>query len=503
MPLPPISDPLWPVRGEPRYPPLQGMADVDVAVIGAGIAGLTTAALLVRAGRSVAVLEARTVAAGTSGRTTAKASALQGLRYQRIARHHGARGAARYARSQLDALAWMDDQVERSGVDCRWERRPALTYATTEEGKRRVEVEAEVASAAGLDVALVDAGLPLPTAGAVQLDHQAQFDPVPYLEALAAEVDGHPSGRVHEGTRVIAVHGRQAPQVVVDGGGRVRAGHVVVATLLPILDRGLFFARATPMSSYLVALRAEGELPVGMYLSADEPTRSLRTARDHVGELLLVGGEGHDTGRGSPTLPRYEALADWGAAHFPVGPVQARWSAHDHAPVDHLPWVGASSPLTPRVLVAGGFEKWGMTMGTAAGLALADHIADRPDGPSAAWADLFHPARTSVGGLAKGVELNATVAARLVADWTRPGRERTEEDHPTRRREGLTPVSAVAGTDRVEVVCTHLGGVCSWNDGDRTWDCPLHGSRFDADGSVLAGPAVSRLRRLDAGAEAP
>ena len=483
------------------YPSLPDDRTADVVVVGAGIVGLTTAALLVRSGREVVLLEARAVGTGTSGYTTAKVSALQGSRYQKIVGDHGGAAAQQYAQAQLEGLRWMDAQVRDRSIECAWERRPAISYATTADGQRTIEREAESAAAAGLAVHLRDdVGLPFPTSAAVVLEDQAQFDPGPYLRALAAEVDAAPNGAVFEGTRVTAVQGHRDHVVVTEQGQRVRAPHVVVATLLPILDRGLFFARAKPKSSYIVALRASGELPTGMYLSVDEPMRSLRTASDDKGELLLVGGRGHPTGKDAPHAQRYADLADWAREHLPVTEIVAQWSAHDYETADHLPWVGPSSPLTPHVTIATGFEKWGMTMGTAAALALRDRIVEDAAGASAPWADRFGPTRLARHGFVRAARMNAEVAVELATGWVHPDQPPAADGRGARHRRGILPVGDGAPEgDEVVVVCSHLGGVCAWNDAERTWDCPLHGSRFEADGTVLTGPATRPLRSVHQG----
>jgi glycine/D-amino acid oxidase-like deaminating enzyme len=472
--LPSTSSTIWADPARAPRPALAEDREADVVVVGAGIAGLTTAVLLARAGREVVVLEARRVGAGTTGRTTAKVSALQGLRYRTLVGQHGTDVARRYAAAQLDALAWIDDAVTERTIECHWERRPALTYGTDAASQRDITDELRAASAAGLDVDEILPGLPVETTGAVVLSDQAQFDPQAYLDGLAAELDERPGAVIHEGARVRSIRGVGRQRVATDQASVV-APVVVVTTLLPVVDRGLFFARAEPKMSYTLAIDVENRLPAGMYLSASSPTRSLRTAWHGDDELLIVGGGGHTVGREAPTTPEYEALLGWADDHFRVRDVVGRWSAHDYVPSDQLPWAGPSSPATPSVLVAGGFQKWGMTNGTAAALVLADRILGRDDGPSAQWAgvyDVFHP---SVHGLQESARLNAGVAVHLVGGWTRP---------PTDR----------AGRRR-RVVCTHLGGVCRPNDAEGTWDCPLHGSRFEPDGSILSGPATRDIGR--------
>ena len=476
------------------FPAYAGGRHYDVAVVGAGITGLTTAALLKRAGLTVAVLEARRVGAVTTGNTTAKVTLLHGLRYDRIARRHGSDAAAVYAAANQAALDWLAAQA--TDVACAFERAPAFTY--TVDPSRRGELEREVAAlqAAGVRADLVtETDLPFPVAGAVRVGDQAQFDPVPYLDALAREVEGDGSA-VHEGTRVTGVRGGR-PCRLDTPAGAVTADHVVLASGVPFADRGLFFARVEPHRSYAIAVRAPGPLPEGMFLGVDSPTRSVRRARVADGEVLVVGGNGHKVGQGAPYLAREQDLADWAEAHFGATEVTHRWSAQDYTPVDVLPYVGPLWPFAPNVLVATGFDKWGMTNGTAAALLLADAVTGRVN----PWAETYSSLRVRPrASAASAVRANADVAARLAQGWLRPdppAQADPPEGHGVVTRRGVAKVgtATVDGmVTTVSAVCPHLGGMLGWNDAECTWDCPLHGSRFSADGDLLEGPATHGLR---------
>ncbi|HWH33325.1 MAG TPA: FAD-dependent oxidoreductase, partial [Egibacteraceae bacterium] len=281
-------------------------------------------------------------------------------------------------------------------------------------------------------------------------------------------------------------------------GSSVTAAHAVIATLLPIVDIGGFFAKAHPTRSYGIAVRLSAPPPEGMHISVDAPTRSTRPWRGAEHGMVVVG-ESHKTGHGDDLDGHYRALEQWAREHFAVTEVSYRWSAQDYRPVDELPYVGRC-PRTERVYVGTGFMKWGLSNGTAAGAMIADLIGGR----DTAWLPAFDASRAGVSdaqAAKTAVRENLEVGKRFVAD--RVGRLSAEDLGALSPGEGgIVRVGdkAVAayrdpdgGVHAVSPTCTHLGCTVSWNDAERSWDCPCHGSRFSVEGAVLDGPAVSPL----------
>ncbi|HEU4701138.1 MAG TPA: FAD-dependent oxidoreductase [Conexibacter sp.] len=490
----------------PLHPRLDGDVRADVAVLGGGIVGITTALLLAEAGASVVLLEAGRLAGGTSGYTTAKVSSQHGSIYDTLRSKHGAETARRYGEANEAALAWIAARVQRDGIDCDFRRQSSYAYVRSAEEREQVEREAQAAIEAGLPAELVEeTPLPYPVAAAVRFEHQAEFHPRKYLFALAARLAAIDGARIFERSHAVEVGAHEGKQVVKGPGGRVLAERVVVATHYPFLDRSLAFARLHPTRSYAIACRITGAPPAGMHVSGDSPTRSVRAIPlDDGEELLLVGGEGHKTGTESDTELRYERLEAFAREHWDVRSVEHRWSAQDPSTLDRIPYVGQLTPFSDKVLMATGFAKWGMTGGTAAALLLADLCLGR----EAMWKDLFDPNRLTVRqSLPRLVKENAQVGARFVGDRLRRADPRPIEN--LRRGEGaiverdgerIAAARDEQGTlHAVSARCTHLGCLVQWNNAERSWDCPCHGSRFGLDGTVLEGPAVHRLERKPLG----
>jgi glycine/D-amino acid oxidase-like deaminating enzyme len=472
---------------------------VDVAVVGGGITGLVTALLFARSGKRVAVLEARILGDGTTGRTTAKVSRLQGTQSDHVRSRNMAAVARAYAESQAAAFDWLLGFCEEAGIPV--ERRDAYSYATTRDGRARVEAEYRAARAVGIPVELVTrVDLPFDTTGAVRLADQAQLDPMALVAALVAAIRAQ-GGLVVERVRVRGVRA-SSPSELVTSAGPMDADRVILATGAPILDRGLYFAKVTAQRSYAAAWRVpEDQLPDGMFIDVEQPTRSVRTS----GPLLLTGGFGHPVGRRSSPRAAADELAAWTAVHWPGAEPVAEWSAQDHVAPHGVPYVGWLPRGRGRIYLATGFSKWGMTNGVATALTLVSDILGADGGwEPTPWQRVLHRRPTLPQTVADGVGQNAAVALWYAKGWlgalARPVGGPPLEGIGEVGRSGLRPaaVSTIDGATReLCAICPHLGAIVTWNDFERSWDCPAHGSRFAPDGSVLEGPAKRPMRRID------
>ncbi|MBG0816691.1 FAD-dependent oxidoreductase [Planomonospora sp. ID82291] len=485
------------------YPVLTQDLEVDVAVVGAGIAGLSTAWELVKEGLSVAVLEAGRVAEGVTGNTTAKLSAQHTLIYARLAKSAGAETARLYATSQTEAVEHVARTAAELGVDCELERLPSYTYVESEDGVEELRREAEAAAEAGLAAEFTTAPpLPFPVAGAVRVDGQAQFHPRRYLLGLAEAMTAR-GVRIFEGTRVVALDEGEPCSLRTEGGATVTARDVVVATHYPVFDRAMLFTRMKPHRELVVAAPIPvGADPRGMFITTEQNTRSVRTAPYGEGRrLLIVTGEQFEPGAGG-VGERFDRLAAWTAERFGATEVAYRWAAQDNHTTDGLPFIGPLHPGARHVYVATGFGGWGMSNGVMSGLLLTDLIRGR----QRSWTRLYDPRRLHpLREAGPALKMQAAVAAHFVGDRLGTGSAGALEELGP----GQGAVLKVGGkrcavyrdedgrVHAVSAVCTHLGCVVGFNDAERTWECPCHGSRFGVDGSVLQGPATEPLDRME------
>jgi glycine/D-amino acid oxidase-like deaminating enzyme/nitrite reductase/ring-hydroxylating ferredoxin subunit len=482
--------------------PLMAKESADVCVIGAGIAGITTAYMLALEGRSVVVIEDGAVGSGETHHTTAHLVNALDDRYFELERLHGARGAKLAARSHSAAIDAMEEIVGRENIECDFERVDGYLFVPPGESTDILTRELAAVQRAGVDVEHVE-HVPLDSydfGPALRFPHQGQLHALKYLNGLAAAVK-RLGGRIYGNTHATRIEGGREPRVETATGAEVRAAAIVVATNTPINDLVAMHTKQAPYRSYVIAARVPyGMVPRVLLWDTADPYHYVRLQSangDRSHDFLIVGGEDHKTGQADDFDARFAALESWTRERFPmVDDVPLRWSGQVMEPIDGLAFIGRN-PGDENVYIATGDSGNGMTHGTIAGMLLNDLIAGREN----AWATLYDPARKSMRAAMEFARENLNVAAQY-ADYITPGDVKSLEDvlpgEGAVVRRGFRQIAAYRdelGTLRqFSAVCTHLGCIVAWNGTEKSWDCPCHGSRFDKlDGHVLNGPAIAGL----------
>ena len=471
---------------------------VDVAVVGAGIAGITAAYLLKKAGKTVALVEAEHIAANASGHTTAKVTSLHQLIYSELVDRHGEEKARLYGESNQAGVEFVAATVEKEGIDCDFQRNDTYTFAESQDNFDKIKKEYEAAIKLGLPAELVtETTLPFKIAGAVKFTNQAQFHVRKYLLHLANTIPGD-SSYVFENSRVQTVE-EGTPCKVFANDVTLQATDVLLTTHLPIVDTGLFFAKSYPQRSYIVAAKIDSEkAPQGMYIGVGKNYHSIRTTpTEDGGLLLLIGGGGHKTGSKSATEESYLELENYASSHFGIEQIDYRWSSQDYKSFDKLPYIGKLTPANDHVYVATGFSLWGMSKGTMAGMLLADLVR----GEANPWADLYDSLRATPFVTTESIKNNLDVGIHWVGDRLKGLKNWSVDDVKPGEGELATIKGETVGVYKdesgnvtaVSATCPHLGCVVNWNNAEKTWDCPCHGGRFTCDGKVIQGPAVKDL----------
>ena len=474
---------------------------VDVCVIGAGIAGLSTAYHLTRAGLKVCVVDDGPIGGGETSRTTAHLASALDDHFHHLEHVHGRDGARLAAASHAAAIDDIERIVATHGIDCDFRRVDGYLFAASRSDVKQLDHELAAARRAGLEVEPLPRA-PIPgfdTGPCLRFGRQAQFHPVRYLAGLArAIIDA--GGRIVTGARATDIADGQV-QVTVKGGARaIRAPSVVVATNPPITSRLEFPLKQAPYRTYVIAMHVgRGMVPPALFWDTADPYHYVRTATTADGDLLIVGGEDHRVGQDDQPAKRWQRLEAWARERFPVTAVIDRWSGQVLEPADGLAYIGRTSGKggdAGGVYVCTGDSGNGITHGALAGMLLTDLITGRKN----PWAKLYDPTRKSMRAI--GTLIGEAARSNVpYSDWLKGGDVREVKDIAPGSgaviRQGVHMLAVYRdeiGTCHVRsAACPHLGGVVSWNPAEKSWDCPCHGSRFDAHGRLIEGPANDDL----------
>lgn len=481
-----------------NYPSLNQNIEVDVCIIGGGISGVTSAFMLKRKGLNVALLEVDNILEGTTARTTAKITSQHGLIYKKLIDQVGENKAKQYIDANETAIKFIKNIVKEKNIDCDFKELPAYVYASTDEYIKKIKDEVDASKKLGMNSTFVEnLDLPFDVKGAIRFENQAQFHPRKYLLELADEVDGNGS-YIFENTKVIDIQDGDIVKIITSNENIISAKKVVIATHFPIENfRALYFSRIYTERSYILGALIKDNLPEGMYISAEKPTRSLRYQDYNGRKMLLIGGDGHKTGQGEDTEIHYENLKNFAKENFDIEDIPYRWSTQDCMPIDDIPFIGKITRNSENIFLSTGFKKWGMTNATASAMILTDLITNIKN----PYSEVFNPSRFNIkGSLSTFLKKNLNVGYEFIK-----GKLKTENiDIEVATGEGKVVnlngrrVGFYKHNDGrtyiVDTTCTHLGCELSWNNAEKSWDCPCHGSRFSFDGTIMEGPALQRLK---------
>jgi glycine/D-amino acid oxidase-like deaminating enzyme len=484
----------------------------DVVIVGAGIAGLTTAYLLAQKGKKVIVLDDKAIGDGNTNRTTAHLASAIDDRFYEMERLHGEAGARLAYESHAGAIDKIEEIIKSENIDCDFSRLDGFLFAPPGESIDELKKELKAAKRAGVvGIEMVDRA-PLSffdTGHALRFPHQGQFHVLKYLSGLARAIEKN-GGRIFTKTHADKIEGGdndKTAQVTTKSGHTVTADAVVVATNTPVNDIFAIHTKQAPYRTYAIGARVPSNyVTKALYWDTPDPYHYVRlqTVKDTAGsnashDVLIVGGEDHKTGQAFDMDERYKRLEAWVRERFPmIESIDYRWSGQVFETVDGLGYIGKNPGDKDNVYIATGDSGMGMTHGTIAGILLTDLIA----GHENPWTKLYNPSRLKIGALGEFAKENANVAEQYT-DWAAAGEvDSTDEIKPGEGalvQRGLKKVAAYRNDAgklfECSAVCTHLGCVVNWNGSEKTWDCPCHGSRFDTSGKVIQGPAISDLAR--------
>lgn len=485
----------------PSFPQLGDAAQADVCVIGGGIAGLTTAYLLSREGKSVVLVEAFELASGESGRTTAQFVPPDDY-YCEIEKSFGIDGARKVAESFRSATDLAEAIAKAEAPDCGFERLDGYLYCLPGQDRKVLDEELVSTAKVGVAVERVEKveGLPFDTGPSVKYSGLGQFHPVRYLAGVA-NACARQGVRIHCNTRALEIKGKGADQVVRTEHGDIRAQSVVVATNTPFMDRVVMHTKQSGYRTYVLGI----EMPKGAfprillwdtgdpyyYLRLDSPASASST------DTLIVGGADHKVGQDSHPEHRYAQIEAWVRERFPMaGAVTHRWSGQVMEPADKVAYFGRNPMDDGDVYLITGDSGTGMTHCTAGAIAITDMIMGRPN----PWADLYEPSRKATHGLGDFVKEQANTLSQykeLVTGGDVEDAEQIKQGEGAVLRQGTRKLAVYRDESSAlhvrSAICTHLGCVVAWNPAEKSWDCPCHASRFGVDGEVLHGPAGSPL----------
>ncbi|MGQ0527057.1 MAG: FAD-dependent oxidoreductase [Alphaproteobacteria bacterium] len=492
-------------KNKSSFKPLKENIEVDVCIVGAGIAGLSVAYFLQKQGRSVAILDAWDLASGETGRTTAHITSAFDDGYCALEKYFSNEDIRLFAQSHITAIDTIESIVTKENIECDFERVDGYLTAMKPEQNEDLKKEIGAYHRAGFENLKFLPDFPLTQikgGPALHFPEQATFNIAKYMWGMARALEDA-GGRIFAHSPVVEVREKPHPYAKTRDGFRVNAKFIVVATHTPVVDWVKMHTKQAAYRSYVLAFKILKDSYPGFLLwDLEDPYHYARLARGTNEDYLIIGGEDHKTGQDHDAGERYYRLEEWSRRHFSqLGEVVHRWSGQIMEPVDDIAFIGRN-PGNKNIYIVTGDSGNGITHSTIAGLLISDLIAGR----SNPWEKIFDPARKNIHSAPTYLKENGNFAICMVKDWIAPAEAKSTTDiqpgEGAIMRNGISKIAVYkdesSALHSCSAVCTHLGCVVQWNSSEKSWDCPCHGSRFDPEGSVLNGPALKPLAKINA-----
>lgn len=479
-----------------KYGKLEEDIKAQVCIIGGGLTGLTTAYYLSKEGLEVTIVEKSEICSHTSGNTTAKITSQHGIFYKYLIDSVGEEQAKQYLKANEKAIKNIEKIIEEENIECDFEHQDAYVYTQSNQELKKIQDEIKALHSLGFNSEYVEKiEAPIQILGAIKFKNQAQFNPVKYAKGLAEAITKR-GGKIYENSKVIDVKSQDGRyKIITENGNVIQSKYVVLATHYPIINMpGFYFMKMYQSTSYVIAVDPKEDIFSGMYINSETPTLSLRTTKNG---LVLFGGMDHKTGAKIDLQDSYINLEQTARRIYPNLEVKYRWNTEDCISLDKIPYIGEFSNLMPNVYVGTGYKKWGMTTSNVA----ANIITSKILGKKNRYEDVFRATRLKpiknyeeLGNMLK--EVGNSLILNKLKNPHEYLKDLGEDEGKILEIENEKIGAYKDKTGKVYLikpVCTHLGCELSWNNLDKTWDCPCHGSRFTYDGISIYDPSIKDL----------
>lgn len=475
---------------------------VDICIIGAGITGITCAYELSNLGYSIKVVEKSQICSGTTGNTTGKITSQHDAFYDYLINSFDIDTAKKYLEANEQAIEQIEERIKKEKIDCDFKRLNSYIYTTKKEEIPILEKEYDALEKMDFKCEyLKKLDLPFNIEGAICFNNQAQFNPVKYIKGLVNKLLEN-NVEIYENTKATNIEKNEDDYIVTTEKGKIQAKYVIIASHYPFLKfKGLYSAKMYQSMSYLIAVETKKELPNGMYISISNPNISIRTAEYEGKQILLIGGGDHKTAKATTYEESYGRLEKFAKKYYPDAKILKKWDAEDCISLDKLPYIGQASTFLPNVYVATGYKKWGMTFSNVATNIIVDSIRGIENPYSDIFSSLrlqpvknYEEVKNMLVDSSKGLLIDKIKEADILNyDLKCDTGKIIEFDG---QNIGVYK-SAEGQIYAIKPICTHLGCLLNWNQIDKTWDCPCHGSRFDYLGKNISDPAFEDLERIE------